>query len=448
LTSEETIAAIATPPGVGGIGIIRVSGPGVVQVARGLLGSLPTPREAKLCSFRAADGEVIDVGIALYFPAPRSFTGDDVLELHGHGGPVVLDRLLARVTALGPRLARPGEFSQRAFLNGRVDLVQAEAIADLIESRTAAAARAAMRTLQGDLSRRVAAVAEGIVESRVRIEACLDFPDDSLELEDEVLPIDEIQRLEAEVAELLERAAQGAAFRDGLTVVIAGAPNVGKSSLMNALAGGDRAIVTPIAGTTRDVLREAIEIGGIPVNLIDTAGLRAVADLVEQEGVRRARREIDCADHVLWVFDDPSSDLCEEVAWRDKAPDTRFTRVRNKIDLAGVGAYEQVSERGCEIGISARTGEGLDLLRQRICTAVGAASATDGQFLARRRHIEALKRTADGLGHALARLADGSSLELIAEDLRVAQHALGEITGELTSEDLLDRIFSSFCIGK
>ena len=443
--SAETIAAIATPPGQGGVGIVRVSGPLAVEIARGVLGLVPRPRYATFRTFADADGCPIDEGVALFFPKPRSFTGEDVLELQGHGGPLVLDLLLGRCLALGARPARPGEFTERAFLNGKLDLAQAEAVADLIESSTALGARLAVRSLQGAFSRRIESLVEGLFRARTYLEATLDFPDEELDLIAES-PLDaDLAALTAETRRVLDEAHQGERIRDGLTVTIAGPPNAGKSSLLNALAQNDAAIVTHIPGTTRDLLKLDIQVDGLPVRLVDTAGLRESKDPVEREGVRRARDQMARSDLVLWVYDgslgfDPSglTDLPDAVP---------LTLVRNKIDLERVrpGSVRGGAE---EIQLSALTGEGLDALRTHLRTRAGVEGLGEGAFVARRRHLDALERGLAQLERARAALATGGGAELAALDLHSAQQAFATITGEVTQDDLLGRIFSSFCIGK
>ena len=443
--AEETVAAVATPSGMGGVAIVRVSGTGVPAIARRVAGRLPEPRVATFCRFRDGNGEVIDEGIALYFRAPASFTGEDVLELQGHGGPVVADLLLRRVVACGARIAEPGEFSRRAFLNGKLDLVQAEAVADLIESGTAAAARLAVRSLEGEFSRRVHALVERVTTLRMYVEASIDFPEEEVDfLGDEKVSTD-LQAITGELAGILQSARVGRLMRDGITLVIAGEPNAGKSSLMNSLAGTEAAIVTAIPGTTRDLLRERIQLDGIPVHLVDTAGLRESDDPVEREGIRRARRELERADHVLWVYDAAAGEPAHP-AWVPHG--VPFTLVRNKIDLTGTPAG--LSRRGddVEIAVSATQGDGIERLRRHLRSSAGATADGGGEFMARRRHLDALERSAAHLADGRRALESGRAGELLAEDLRQAQRALSEITGEVTADDLLGRIFSSFCIGK
>ena len=447
--TRATIAALATPPGRGGIGVIRVSGPLAATIAREILGTLPRPRRAVLRPFRDADGRPLDHGLALYFPAPGSFTGEDVLELHGHGGPVVMDMLLARALQLGARVAEPGEFSRRAFLNDKLDLAQAEAIADLIDSGSVEAARAALRSMQGEFSVAVNSLTEAVTETRMHVEAAIDFPEEEIDfLADTALRarIDGAIELCAQIA---AKARQGALLREGMTVVIAGRPNAGKSSLLNRLAGYDAAIVTAIPGTTRDVLRERIAIDGMPLHVADTAGLRDEADVVEAEGIRRARQEMTRADRILYVLDgqrrpDPA-EVERELASLPK--DVPVTLVVNKIDLlAMVSRYEQ--SQPPRLYVSAITGEGVDLLREHLKECMGFQGADAGTVSARRRHLDALARADRHLHEARRQLLEQRAGELMAEELRQAQQALAEITGAFTSEDLLGRIFSTFCIGK
>lgn len=447
--TADTIAAVATPPGRGGVGIVRLSGPAVRRIAEALTGSLPEPRFARYCAFRRADQSTIDNGIALFFPAPHSFTGDDVLELQGHGGPVVMDMLLTRAIELGARLARPGEFSERAFLNGKLDLAQAEAVADLIESGSEQAARAALRSLQGEFSARIDALVEELVQLRMYVESAIDFPEEEIDFLSDGAVSGRLDELLHRVDAVLDSAQQGCLLRDGMTVVIAGKPNAGKSSLLNRLVAREAAIVTDIPGTTRDVLREYIHIDGMPLHVIDTAGLRDSADQVEQEGIRRAWHEIGRADRILLVIDDREGIGEAERAilarLENKAP---LTLIRNKTDLTGRAHGLREGELGPEVSLSARTGEGVEALRAHLKTCVGYHGVAEGAFLARRRHLDALERARRSLVQGRTQLETRRAGELLAEDLRQAQAALSEITGEFTTEDLLDRIFSSFCIGK
>ncbi|MCX7557522.1 tRNA uridine-5-carboxymethylaminomethyl(34) synthesis GTPase MnmE [Xanthomonadaceae bacterium JHOS43] len=437
----DTIAAIATPPGAGGIGVIRVSGPRAPDIARAFLGRAPRPRHAHYAVFRDPDGEVIDTGLLLHFPAPASFTGEHVLELQVHGSRPVLHALLQHLRAMGARAARPGEFSERAFLNGKLDLAQAEAIADLIGAGSQAAARAAQRSLQGVFSRQVHAVVEDVVALRMQVEVAIDFSDEDIpslapaRLRDGIAAL--MQRLDA----LLAGARRGQRLTDGLHVVILGRPNAGKSSLLNALAADERAIVTEQAGTTRDLLRETIVIDGVELTLVDTAGLRDSTDPIEREGIRRARNEAASADLVVQVLadgDGPDPAL--------SSPATSTLVVHNKIDLTGQPATRRIIDGIEHVHLSARSGEGLDLLRESLRHHAGADS--EGAFSARARHVDALRRAARHLGDADAALAAGGAWEIAAEELRQVQAVLGEITGEFGVEDLLGRIFANFCIGK
>ena len=444
---QSTIAAIATPPGRGGVGVIRVSGEAVPSIAAALLGRDLIPRHAHLVTFKSAIDEPIDQGLAIYFPAPNSFTGEDVLELHAHGSPVVLDMLLQRLLELGAQAARPGEFSERAFLNDKIDLAQAEAIADLIECSTESAARSAQRSLQGEFSRRVNHFVESLIQLRLYIEASIDFVDEDIEF----LTVGHIDRQLEGLLDQLEilraSAHQGQLLRDGMTLVIAGRPNAGKSSLLNSLTGRDSAIVTSIAGTTRDTLKEFIQIDGLPLHVIDTAGLREHgADEVELEGMRRARAEIAAADHVLLLIDDTEPDDNDSLL-AEFPSHLPLTRVHNKIDLSGHPTGCHRTDAGTVIHLSLKTGEGLELLTRHLKQCAGYAGEGDGAFMARRRHLDAIDRALTAIRNAMHHFKAGV-LELLAEELRIAQHALAEITGEFTSDDLLGRIFADFCIGK
>jgi len=453
VASTDTIAAIASAPGRGAVGVIRVSGPNVPQIAASMLGRLPPPRAAQLAQFRGLDGDAIDQGLALYFPAPASYTGEHVLELQGHGGVLVLDLLLKRLLELGCRMARPGEFSERAFLNGKIDIAQAEAIADLIDAGSTAAARAAMRSMQGEFSTHVRALQAQITELRTLVEAAIDFPDEELDF----VPGSELGARVAKIFsafDLITAAArQGALLREGLNVVIAGKPNAGKSSLLNRLVGDEIAIVTDQPGTTRDVLRQQVHLDGMPVNLIDTAGLRATADVVEAEGVRRAVAELSRADRVLYLLDAAAlagdrgaSSLAAEL--QELPQGVPVTLVFNKIDLSGAQASADESRDPPEVFLSARTGAGLDLLRAHLKSRAGYRSGESGALSARRRHLDALERARSSVAQAAQILTTSRAFELFAEELRRAQMALGEITGEFSSDDLLGEIFGSFCIGK
>jgi tRNA modification GTPase len=445
-TPSDTIVAPATPPGRGGIGIVRVSGAAAAAIVLGLLGRKLAPRHATLVDFLDADGEAIDAGIALWFPGPESFTGEDVLELHGHGGPVVMDLLAARVLELGARPARAGEFTERAFLNGKLDLAQAEAIADLIDAGSGQAARAALRTLAGDFSREAEELAAVVVQLRVFVEAAIDFPDEDIEL----LASEEVRTRLADIRERFRRigraATAGRALRDGLHVVIAGRPNAGKSSLLNALAGFDAAIVTDIPGTTRDVLRERIHVDGMPIHVVDTAGLRDSTDAIEVEGVRRARAEAARADLVLYVVDATAGlDAAERAAM---PAESATVIVWNKTDLPQAQSAPGLGEGTPVVALSARTGAGLPQLREQLKCAAGFQGVEAGVFSARRRHLDALARAESLFSLAEARLGERNAFELVAEELRQAQRALGEITGEMTSDELIGSIFRQFCVGK
>jgi tRNA modification GTPase len=451
VAAPDTIAAIASAHGRGAVGVIRVSGPDVPQIAAAILGALPPPRHAQFARFREPDGTSLDEGLALYFPAPDSYTGEHVLELQGHGGVLILDMLLKRLLDLGCRMARPGEFSERAFLNGKMDIAQAEAVADLIDAGTAAAARAAVRTMQGEFSERINELEKRIVELRVLVEAAIDFPDEELDF----ISLDAVQAHLATVFAAFDSIAaaarQGALLREGLNVVIAGRPNAGKSSLLNKLVGDEVAIVADSPGTTRDVLRQHVHLDGLPLNLIDTAGLRTSADAVEAEGVRRARYELGMADRVLFVLD---AAACNERGAPDWAADLEqlpprvpVTLLMNKIDLTAAQARIDESSVPPRIYLSAKTGAGLPLLRAHLKAAAGYAE-NSGALSARRRHLDALRRARRAVEAAADDLAAMRGFELFAEDLRLAQLALSEITGEVTSDDLLGEIFSSFCIGK
>lgn len=444
-SASETIVAVATPPGRGGIGVVRISGGGARAIAKALCGIEPEPRRAQLTAFARADGTAIDRGLALFFAAPHSFTGEDVLELHAHGSPVVLDALVRRACELGARPARAGEFSERAFLNGKLDLSQAEAVADLIAARSEAQARAALRSLGGEFSRRAEALSKLIVRLRVEIEAAIDFSDEASESASKAV----IERLFEEATHglqaLLAAACRGARLTDGMHAVIVGAPNVGKSSLLNALADNDRAIVTDVPGTTRDVLRESIVLDGVELSLSDTAGLRESADLVEGEGIRRARAELARADLVLQVMDRTIPEA-KAAPFDGTPPSARRIVVINKIDLDGAAPSRSERDGIVFIALSARTGAGMDLLRAAL-REVALGGERGGEFSARTRHVLALERAAASLQSARAALATATP-ELVAEDLLAAQHAIGEIVGTFTSEDLLGAIFSTFCIGK
>lgn len=445
IQNSDTIAAIATPPGNGGVGIIRISGSQTLQIAQQLTHKSPKPRYAQYCRFLDAEQRIIDTGLILYFAGPASFTGEDILELQAHGGSVVLDMLLRRILELGARLAQPGEFSQRAFLNNKIDLAQAEAIADLITSGTEQAVRSAQQSMQGVFSEQINELIDELIELRVYIEAAIDFVDEEIDFLSDGLVATKIDQLHSRIQKIHATAQQGRLLHDGMNVVLAGKPNAGKSSLLNALAGHEAAIVTDIAGTTRDVLRERIQIDGMPLHIIDTAGLHDSDNLVEQEGIRRARKEIEKADKVLLLMD--SLDAENAVLIENLPSDIDITRIYNKIDLSGHSP--QIIETGhhIEIYLSAKTGLGLDLLKQHLKSSVGFGETTDNVFIARRRHLQALTLAEQALENAGLQLSHQAP-ELVAEDLRQAQTSLSEITGEFTSDDLLGEIFGSFCIGK
>ena len=451
---SDTIVAQATPPGRGGVGILRISGPKAQEVAQAVLGKLPKARYAEYLPFLANDGSTLDEGIALFFPNPHSFTGEDVLELQGHGGPVILDILLKRILEIsGVRIARPGEFSERAFLNDKLDLAQAEAIADLIDASSEQAAKSAISSLQGVFSKKVNALVESLIHLRIFTEAAIDFPEEEIDFLSDGKIEAELNQVIERLNEVRQEAKQGSLLREGMKVVIAGRPNAGKSSLLNALAGRDAAIVTNIAGTTRDVLREHIHIDGMPLHIIDTAGLREASDEVERIGIERAWQEIEQADRVLFMVDSTTTNETNpEKLWPEfieRLPkNIPVTVIRNKADLTGEALGYSEEEGYALIQLSARTGEGVTLLREHLKQAMGFSSSTEGGFLARRRHLQALEKAAEHLNNGQYQLITFHAGELLAEELRLAQEALSEITGQFTSDDLLGRIFSSFCIGK
>ncbi|MBS0848102.1 tRNA uridine-5-carboxymethylaminomethyl(34) synthesis GTPase MnmE [Citrobacter sp. JGM124] len=454
MNHNDTIIAQATAPGRGGVGILRISGPLACEVARTVLGKLPKPRYADYLPFRDVDGSVLDQGIALWFPGPNSFTGEDVLELQGHGGPVILDLLLKRILILtGIRIARPGEFSERAFLNDKLDLAQAEAIADLIDASSEQAARSALNSLQGAFSTRVNSLVDALIHLRIYVEAAIDFPDEEIDFLSDGKIENQLNQVIHSLDEVRAEARQGSLLREGMKVVIAGRPNAGKSSLLNALAGREAAIVTDIAGTTRDVLREHIHLDGMPLHIIDTAGLREASDEVERIGIERAWGEIENADRVLFMVDGTTTTATDPATiWPDfiaRLPShLPVTVVRNKTDVTGEPAgLEEVS--GYSLArLSARTGEGVDMLRTHLKKSMGFETHLEGGFLARRRHLQALEQAAEHLQQGKMQLLGPMAGELLAEELRLAQQSLSEITGEFTSDDLLGHIFSSFCIGK
>lgn len=449
VNNVDTIAAIATPPGKGGIGVVRVSGPRASKVAQSLIGHIPKPRYAEYTPFSSKEGQVLDAGIALYFPSPNSFTGEDVFELQGHGGPVVMDMILAEIFSLGIRPANAGEFSERAFLNNKIDLLQAEAIADLIDAGSKEAAQSALRSLSGDFSLKIAQLCERVIDLRLHVESAIDFPEEEIDfLADRQISL-KLEKIECELTQLILSAQQGSLIREGMQVVIAGEPNAGKSSLLNALACEDRAIVTDMAGTTRDLLDLEIQIDGLPIHIIDTAGLRNAADRVEQEGIRRAKKAMSQADRILLVHDDninSQTDLSPIL--KESVPKNKLiTYIHNKIDLSQ-RAPELVEEDGItRIYLSAKDSLGIDLLRTHLKECMGYTGVGDGLFMARRRHLEILHSATLSLSRINQYLKNGIG-ELVAEELRLIQQSLGEITGEFTADDLLGKIFTSFCIGK
>ncbi|MFA5684868.1 MAG: tRNA uridine-5-carboxymethylaminomethyl(34) synthesis GTPase MnmE [Lysobacteraceae bacterium] len=446
--ATDTIAAIATAAGAGGIGIVRLSGPAAHHIAGRLTGITPRPRQAHHARFRDADGEVIDSGLLLAFPAPNSYTGEDVVELHAHGSLPILAALLRRALALGARQARPGEFTERAFLNGKLDLAQAEAVADLIAAGSEAAARAATRSLDGAFSRQVETLRRDLVRLRVHVEAAIDFPEEEIDFLGDGQIAAALAALRQRHAELMQATRRGQRLRDGLHVVILGPPNAGKSSLLNALAGDERAIVTAIAGTTRDVLRETIRLDGIELSLVDTAGLRADSDdPVEREGIRRARREQSRADLVLAVSEAGDATAFAALQAELREAPGAVLWLHNKIDAHGQSAHRETRPDGEHLWLSARTGDGLPLLIDALKSAAGLHEDPTGAFSARTRHVALLEQVGDLLDQSAAQLAAGAG-ELLAEDLRQAHERLGEITGQVRSDDLLGEIFSSFCIGK
>ncbi|MGL5030685.1 MAG: tRNA uridine-5-carboxymethylaminomethyl(34) synthesis GTPase MnmE [Aeromonas sp.] len=452
--TTDTIVAQATAPGRGGVGIVRVSGPAAEQVAKIMLGKLPRVRYAEYLPFKDEQGQVLDQGIALLFKAPNSFTGEDVLELQGHGGPVIMDMLIRRILHIdGIRPARPGEFSERAFINDKLDLAQAEAIADLIEASSEQAARSAMHSLQGLFSSKVQQLVESLIRLRIYVEAAIDFPDEEIDFLSDGKVAGDLYAIMSELDDVRGEAKQGALLREGMKVVIAGRPNAGKSSLLNALAGRESAIVTEIAGTTRDVLREHIHLDGMPLHIIDTAGLRDTQDKVEQIGIERAWAEIEQADRVLFMVDGTTTNAVDpREIWPelvDRLPkNIGLTVVRNKADLTGEELAPSEEYGHAIYRISAKTELGLPALREHLKQCMGFQGNTEGGFMARRRHLDALERAAERLLVAKEQLEVFVAGELVAEELRQAQESLSEITGEFSSDDLLGRIFSSFCIGK
>ncbi len=449
IPGTETIAAVATPPGRGALGILRLSGPQAAHIAELVAGTLPAPRQAALRHFRDPQGTVIDQGLLLYFPGPNSFTGEDVVELQGHGGPVLLDLLLRSVCTLGARVARPGEFSERAFLNDRIDLAQAEAIADLIDAASAQAARAASRSLDGEFSRRIHALVDELIQLRVFIEGALDFSDEDIDwLADDKLR-QRLATLITHLHTLITQAARGRRLREGITVTLTGQPNVGKSTLLNRLAGSDAAIVTDIAGTTRDVLRENIVLDDLPLTVVDTAGLRESDDPVEREGIRRAWAALAQAEIALYLIDDRAGITAADEALLQQLPQQlKVLVIANKCDLSGRAPEDSTTHHYEFIRLSAADGAGVELLTAAIKRIAGVTENAEGLFSARTRHVDALRRALALSQDAQSRLLEGATPELAAEELRLAQEALAEITGQFSSDDLLGKIFSQFCIGK
>ena len=454
MIAQDTIAAQATAPGRGGVGIIRVSGSKARAVAELILGKCPKTRYAEYLPFNTLAGEQLDQGIALFFQGPNSFTGEDVLELQGHGGPVVLDMLLKEISKIEQvRLAKPGEFSERAFMNDKLDLTQAEAIADLINATSEQAAKSALHSLQGDFSKHINTLVEKVIHLRMYVEAAIDFPDEEIDFLSDGKVSGDLEAIIRQLAEVRKQAKQGSIMREGMRVVIAGRPNAGKSSLLNALAGREAAIVTDIAGTTRDVLREHIHIDGMPLHIIDTAGLRDSPDKVEQIGIERAWEEIRGADHVLFMVDGTETHETDPAKiWPDfieQLPQgMEITVIRNKVDLSGEAVGATTSDAHTLIRLSAKDIQGIDLLREHLKACIGFTGATEGGFMARRRHLDALEHAAEHLEIGQTQLEMHIAGEILAEELRLTQQYLNEITGEFTSDDLLGKIFSSFCIGK
>ena len=441
----ETIAAVATPPGRGGIGIVRVSGPAAASIGEAVIaGALPPARETRYATFRDAHHAPIDEGLVLHFPRPRSYTGEDVVELHGHGGPVVMRALLQRCLDLGARIARPGEFTERAFLNGRLDLAQAESVADLIDAASVEAARGAARSLAGEFSERIHRLGDALTELRMHVEACIDFPEEEIDPADLAAQASQLAALRAQVDAVLAAAAQGAVLRDGLTVVLIGRPNVGKSSLLNRMAAEDVAIVTPIAGTTRDYVKATITLQGVPIHLVDTAGLRDAEDEVERLGVERSWKAVATAGAVLFI-EDSEAEAARDAELLARLPAAvPVARVLNKIDLTGLAPAQRATQSGPLFLASARDGRGVEALERWLLEVAGWRPEGEGTFIARQRHLDALHRTRV----ALEKAAVVSAYELKAEELRLAQQALGEILGLVSADQLLGEIFGRFCIGK
>lgn len=445
VNTQDTIAAISTPPGNGGVGIIRISGLLALKTAQHISKTSPIPRQALFTSFKDADDSVIDSGILLYFPHPHSYTGEDIIELQAHGGRVVLDMLLKRVLSLGVRLANPGEFTERAFLNNKLDLAQAEAVADLIESSTVQSVRSAQKSMQGEFSEKINELVDELIKLRIYIEATIDFADEEIDFLAAEMVEKKLNKLATKIQKITQTAQQGRLLRDGMTVVLAGKPNAGKSSLLNTLAGYEVAIVTEIAGTTRDVLKEHIQIEGMPLHIIDTAGLQASENIVEKEGIRKAHKEIKQADKILLIID--CTDSAGELAENELPSGLDITKIYNKIDLTDIKPEIIESEHESKIYLSVKQGIGIELLTKHLKDSVGFNSERNDVFIARRRHIEALNKANQGINKALIALKNQAT-ELVAEDLKQAQNNLAEITGGFSADDLLGEIFNSFCIGK
>lgn len=452
--TTDTIVAQATAPGRGGVGIIRVSGPLATQVATAVTGRTLRPRYAEYLPFKDNDGHELDQGIALFFPNPHSFTGEDVLELQGHGGPVVIDMLVKRILMIpGIRAARPGEFSERAFMNDKMDLTQAEAIADLIDASSEEAAKSALQSLQGQFSKRINTLVESLIHLRIYVEAAIDFPEEEIDFLADGKVLGDLNAIINNLDAVRKEANQGAIMREGMKVVIAGRPNAGKSSLLNALSGKDSAIVTDIAGTTRDVLREHIHIDGMPLHIIDTAGLRDSTDAVEKIGIERAWDEINQADRVLFMVDGTTTDATDpKEIWPDFVDQLPahigMTVIRNKVDQTEETLGLTEKDDSMLIRLSAKTGQGVETLRDHLKDCMGFSSYQEGGFMARRRHLDALERASEHLLTGREQLEGYMAGEILAEELRITQQHLNEITGEFNSDDLLGKIFSSFCIGK
>jgi tRNA modification GTPase len=452
VSHQDTITAIATPPGKGGVGVIRISGPLTKSISESILHQIPEPRKALFTPFYCENNEILDEGIALFFKGPNSFTGEDVLELQGHGGPVILDRIIKTLLNIGARLARPGEFSERAFTNDKMDLAQAEAVADLIDASSEQAAQSAMRSLQGEFSNKINELVESLIALRIYVEAAIDFPEEEIDFLSDGKVLNQLNEIIENLTKVKISAKQGAILRDGMTVVIAGKPNAGKSSLLNALSGKLSAIVTEIEGTTRDILKEYINIDGMPLHIIDTAGLRESNDVIEQEGIKRALKAIENADEVLLMVDASKEKPINKALIESLLPkdclSKPITIIKNKIDL--INEKERiVNEDNHEvIYLSAKNNQGIDLLKNHMKEKMGYNADNEGVFIARRRHLDAINRAEKSLDQGYNQLTKNKAGELLAEELKQAQNALSEITGEFTSDDLLGKIFSSFCIGK